>query len=45
MIAALAIGLFIAWMLPDTNWDKQHLLCDKSVDTLLHSNNLVEVVR
>lgn len=44
-IIALAIGVFIAWLLPDTNVGKQHLLCDRSVDELLHSGNLVEVVR
>lgn len=48
-IGIVAVGMLFAGILigitPPINWDKQQRLCDKSVFVLLHSDNLVEVVR
>jgi hypothetical protein len=37
--------VWFVWIIPDINWSKQHQLCDKEVAVLLHSTDLVEVIR
>lgn len=43
-LAVFAIGFAMA-VVPDSTWNKKERLCDKSVAALLHSKDLIEVVR
>lgn len=44
-VIATSIMVWFVWIIPDINWSKQHQLCDKEVAVLLHSTDLVEVIR
>lgn len=45
IVFGVGVGAGFAFMLPDVTWDKQRKLCDRAVGTLIHSKDLVEVVR